>query len=82
MRVLVDCYKFYYCHSRELSVSDRNYALGEMRRVWQNIDRSLLDPAKVHKFGYRPMSSWRLFRCQEWLYFTLRSLLGRNSKAL
>ena len=82
MLVLVDCYKFYYCHSRELSVSDRNYALGEMRRVWQNIDRSLLDPAKVHKFGYRPMSSWRLFRCQEWLYFTLRSLLGRNSKAL
>ena len=39
----------------------------------------LLSP-KVHKFGYRLMPSWQLFRCQEWLYFSLRSLLGKNKK--
>jgi len=32
----------------------------------------------VHKFGYRPLPFWWLFRLQEWLYFTLRGLLGRN----
>lgn len=78
MLVLVDCYKFYYCHSRELPDSDRSFALGEMRRVWQTIERHLLDSPKVHKFGYRPLPFWWLFRLQEWLYFTLRGLLGRN----
>ena len=76
--VLVDCYMFYHCHAGELSASDRRYGLSEMRRVWQNIDRSLLDPAKVNKFGYRPLPCWWLFRLQEWAYFTLRGLLGKN----
>ena len=78
MMVLVDCYMFYHMHGCELSSADRQYALGEMHRVWQNIDRSLLDPAKTHKFGYRPMPSWWLFRLQEWAYFSLRGLLGKN----
>ena len=30
------------------------------------------------KFGYRPFSIWALFRLQEWIYFTLRDLIGRN----
>lgn len=78
MLVLVDCYLFYHCHADELSPDDRHYALGEMHRVWQTIDRSLLDPSKVNKFGYRLMPSWWLFRLQEWAYFTLRGLMGKN----
>lgn len=78
MMVLVDCYMFYHIHGRELSPDDRRYALNEMHRVWQNIDRRLLDSSKTCKFGYRPMHSWRLFRLQEWAYFTLRGLLGKN----
>ena len=49
-----------------------------MRRVWGNIDRSLLKSDKVHKFGYRLLPRWWMFRLQEWLYFTLRGWLGKN----
>ncbi|MBR2034410.1 MAG: glycosyltransferase family 2 protein, partial [Prevotella sp.] len=59
-------------------VSDREYGLGEMKRVWTNIDRSVLNKKTITKFGYRPMSRWWLFRIQEWLYFTLRGLLKLN----
>ena len=80
MMILVDCCCFYHCNRRHFKSSDRRYAVGELHRVWKSIDRSLLDPSKVHKFGYRPMHSWLLFRLQEWVYFTLRGLLGRNRK--
>lgn len=77
--VLIDCYMFYHLHGGELSAADRHHALDEMHRVWQTIDRTLLDPAKTRKFGYRPLPCWWMFRVQEWLYFTLRGLLRRNS---
>lgn len=79
MLVLVDCYKFYHCHGRQLSAADRKYGLGEMRRVWSTVDRRLLLSPKVHKFGYRPMPRWWMFRTQEWLYFTLREIIGKNT---
>lgn len=75
---LVDCYMFYFMHGHELSAADRKYGLHEMRRIWQTIDRSLLDSPKVHKFGYHLMPAWWMFRCEEWLYFTLRDMLGKN----
>ena len=75
---VVDLYMFYHVHGKELSTSDRIYGLQEMHRVWSNIDRKLLDKETTAKFGYRPCSSFRLFRLQEWLYFTLRGFLGRN----
>lgn len=78
MLILVDCYMFYHVRGRELSLTDRRYALSELRRVWGNINRSLLDPAKTHKFGYRLMPCWWLFRLQEWAYFTLRGMCGKN----
>lgn len=81
MLVLVECYLFYYMHAHELSASDRRQALHAMRRVWGNIDRRLLDPSKTCKFGYRPMPRWWLFRMQEWAYFTLRELMGKNRKS-
>ena len=75
---LVDVYMFYHVHGSELSVEDRAYGLGELHRAWGGIDRSLLDKKTIAKFGYRPCRWWCLFRLQEWLYFTLRGLLGKN----
>ena len=77
--VLVDCYMFYHVHGHELSNTDRTYGLAEMHRVWEHIDRRLLNKKTIAKFGYRPCSRWWLFRCQEWLYFTLRGILGKNN---
>lgn len=75
---LVDLYMFYHCHGHQLTALERQCGLKEMHLVWQSIDRSLLDKQLKRKFGYRPMSRWWMFRIEEWLYFTLRDLLGRN----
>jgi hypothetical protein len=69
---------FHFVHSRQLSDKERNFGLNELKRVWKTIDRKLLYPETIHKLGYCPMSAWWLFRLQEWLYFTLRGLLGKN----
>jgi len=69
---------FYFVHGRQLSAADRRYGLEELHRVWATVDRHSLDRDMTAKFGYRPCRSWRMFRLQEWLYFTLRSLLGKN----
>ena len=70
---------FYHLHHRQLPAEDQKYGLRELRRCWQLIDRRALAPHTVRKFGYCPMPCWTLFRLEEWLYFTLRGLLGRNS---
>lgn len=75
---LIDVCMFYHVHGDELSQEERRYGLKEIRRVWAAIDRSLLNKKTIAKFGYRPCRSFRLFCLQEWLYFTLRGLLGRN----
>jgi len=75
---LVGVYMFYHVHGSELSPKDRRYGLSELYRTWLSIDRPSLNKETTTKFGYRPCQSWRLFRLQEWLYFTLRGLLGRN----
>lgn len=75
---LVGVYMFYFVHHGELTAAEAAYGLGELRRVWQAIDRSQLSSAVTRKLGYRPMSRWWLFRAEEWLYFTLRGLLGKN----
>jgi len=78
MLVLVDCYMFHHCHGHQLTAEERAYGLSEMKRIWHNIDRSLLTEKATHKFGYRPMPAWWLFRLQEWAYFTVRGWLGKN----
>ena len=75
---LVDVYMFYHVHGRELSAADCEYGLQELHHVWATIDRRLLTKETTTKFGYRPCGSWWVFRLQEWLYFTLRGLLGKN----
>lgn len=75
---LVGVYMFYYVHGRELTNEERLYGLSELRRAWKGIDRRLLDAKTICKFGYYPMPSWTLFLLEEWLYFSLRSLFGKN----
>ena len=75
---LVGIYMFYHVHGKELTSCERRYGRSELYRTWLSIDRPLLNKETTAKFGYRPCQSWRLFRLQEWLYFTLRGLLGRN----
>lgn len=75
--VLIDCYMFYHVHGCQLTKQEATYGLSEMHRVWGNIDRYLID-GNHRKFGYCLMPFWWMFRAQEWLYFTLRGLLGKN----
>ena len=76
---LVDVYMFYHVHGRQLAAADRRHGLQELRRIWTAIDRRALQKETTAKFGYRPCRSWCLFRVQEWLYFTLRGWLNKNS---
>lgn len=76
---LVDVYMFYHVHGRQLAAADRRHGLQELHRIWTDIDRRALRKETTAKFGYRPCRSWCLFRVQEWLYFTLRGWLNKNS---
>ena len=75
---LIDVYMFYHVHGCELSAAEREYGLSELHRIWTSVDRQALKKETITKFGYRPCKSWRMFRLQEWLYFTLRGFLGKN----
>ena len=76
--VFVGVYMFYHVHGKRLTPAERRFGLSELHHAWSTTDRSLLNKKTTAKFGYRPCSSWRLFRMQEWLYFTLRGFLGKN----
>lgn len=76
--ILIDCYMFYHVHGHELTAEERRFGLSELHRIWAAINRTLLKKETTAKFGYRPCSYWFLFRLQEWMYFTLRSFLGKN----
>ena len=75
---LIDVYMFYHVHGSQLTNEERLYGLQELHRVWSTIDRKALNKKTIAKFGYRPCRWWCLFRLQEWLYFSLRGLLGKN----
>lgn len=76
---LIDVYMFWYVHRHQLPVDEQKKCFEEMHHAWRIIDRSLLMPEVSRKIGYFPMPTWRLFRVQEWVYFSLRGLLGRNN---
>ena len=75
---LVDLYMFYYCHGSELPYADRIYGRNELHRVWGTIERPLVERKISRKFGYCLMPSWWMFRTEEWLYFSLRGIFGKN----
>lgn len=78
LKVLVDNYMFYHVHGRELSREDRRYGMSEMHRVWDTLERNLLDSSVTRIPGYHPTPCWWTFRMQEWIFFTLRDFLGKN----
>ena len=76
---LIDVYMFWYVHRHQLPLEEQKICFEEMHRAWRVIDRSLLSPEVSRKIGHFPMPTWWLFLAQEWVYFTLRHLFGRNS---
>lgn len=77
---MIDLCKFYYLHAKELTESERRFGLSEIRKAWRETDRTMLETATTHKFGYMPMPCWTLFWLQELAYFTLRQFTGRNKE--
>lgn len=75
---LVGIYMFYHVHGRQLTKAEREHGLRELHHAWTAIDRRALQKVTTAKFGYHPCNSWTLFRLQEWLYFTLRGMMGKN----
>ena len=72
---VVDLYMFHFCHRKELGSNDAARGMSEIKRAWADIEVGRLTCRNRYKFGYAPLRfSWRLFRVQEELYFTLRSL--------
>lgn len=75
---LVDLYMLYHCHGHQLTADERRTALAMLKHAWQTTDSRLVNRSLKRNFGFIPMPTWPLFRLQEWLYFTLRGLLGKN----
>lgn len=76
--VVVDTYMFYFLNRNKLSVEDATFGLNEIRRVWNTIETDKIEPSLKKKFGYMPLRfSWKMFRLQEEIYFTLKKLIGR-----
>ena len=62
---------------RNREILDRKTALERFRRVWKDIDKSLLPAGLKMKLGYIPFHSFRLYFLQVQFYFLLRRLLGK-----
>lgn len=75
---VIDLYMFYFNNRRALGKEDAARGLNEIKRAWSDIEVNRLTFRNRFKFGYCPVRfSWMLFRCQEELYFTLRSIKNR-----
>lgn len=62
---------------RNREILDRKQALERFRRVWKDIDKSLLPAGLKIKLGYIPFHSFRLYFLQVQFYFLLKRLLGK-----
>ena len=62
---------------RNREILDRKQALERFRRVWKDIDKSLLPAGLKIKLGYIPFHSFRLYYLQVQFYLLLRRLLGK-----
>jgi len=78
MKVVVDCYLFYYKYRNRLSKDEKHYCLNELKTGWESIDEKLLEKSLSSKFGYMPLkNNWILFRLQEELYFFIKKITGK-----
>lgn len=77
--VLIDLYYFHYSYRKQLSAEDSAMGMRELHRIWSGIEVHRLYKRLKYKFGYMPLRfSWRMFRIQEELYFTLRSIFRKG----
>lgn len=75
MKVLVDCYLFYYKYRSQFSHDEQKYCLNELKTGWESIDSTKVDGKLKWKFGFMPMKGmWQIFRSQEEIYFFLKKI--------
>lgn len=73
-------YMRYYAERGSMTPQLRRDALRLIRQAYAKMDFRLVDRRMKRKFGYVPFAPlWWLFRIQEEMYFTARTLLGRMS---
>jgi len=58
-------------------IAGKQEAMDRFRRIWNDIDKSLLPRRLKMKLGYMPCHSFRLYFLQIEFYFLLRRLLGK-----
>lgn len=75
--MMIDMFGMYYRHKSELSPDDRKYAMMSLREAWFTINWNVIESKIKYKFGMYPFRKWWLIRTQEWIYFTLRRIVGR-----
>lgn len=77
----IGLYYYYYQNRKTLSVAERRYGLGEIKKVWQSIETHRLSKENSRKPGHFPFqSSWTMFRLQEETYFFLRIIKDKLYK--
>lgn len=62
---------------RNREIAGKQEAMDRFRRIWNDIDKSLLPRRLKMKLGYMPCYSFRLYFLQIEFYFLLRRLLGK-----
>lgn len=77
---VVGAYMRYYIERKAMTIEMREEALRMIRTARSKVCFELVDKSLKCKFGFLPLRrSWALFRVQEEVYFTLRTLCGRMS---
>ena len=84
-RIIVDSYLFYFVNRREMTRSQAQFCLGEIRKYRESIERHRLNRRQTLKLGYFPFLApwlpkavgWALFRAEEETYFHLKKWSGR-----
>lgn len=75
---VVGAYMRYYVERKMMDKTLRCNALALIRKAHEEMDYRLVEPSMKRKFGFMPLHRcWWLFRVQEEMYFTLRTLLRR-----
>lgn len=77
--VIVDSGWFLYRHRKTFSKEDRRYCLGRIHEEWAETETSRLPLKKKLRPGFFPFRGcWPLFRVEEWLLFTIKTLLHKQ----
>lgn len=77
---VIGAYMRYYVERRMMNKALQREAMALIKKAHQEMDYRMVRTSMKRKFGFMPLQHcWWLFRLQEEVYFTLRTLLGRMS---